>query len=147
MKKNSYLLTKFFKLKYLIYFFISVIIFSCNSNKSLVIPIEPSMEYVELDTLTITGEAPTIDEVKSPYRKSETRIFDLLHTRIYVSFDWVKQHALGKVDIELTPLAKTQDQLVLDAKSMEIKSVLLTDKKTPLQYAYDKNQINRSNIS
>ena len=100
------------------------------------------MEYVELDTLTITGEAPTIDEVKPPYRKSETRIFDLLHTRIYISFDWVKQHALGKVDIELTPLAKTQDQLVLDAKSMEIKSVLLTDKKTPLQYAYDKNQIN-----
>lgn len=128
-------------LKYFFLFSVLCLIISCKSNKNLVIPIEPSMEYVELDTLTVTGEDPKLNDVKYPYRSSATRYFDLLHTRIYLSFDWLKQQAIGKVDIELTPLAKPQEKLVLDAKSMEIKSVVLTEKKISLDYTYDKNQI------
>ena len=30
------------------------------------------------------------------YRPEETKIFDLIHTKLEVKFDWDKQHLLGK---------------------------------------------------
>ena len=77
------------------------------------------------------------------YRASETRLFDLLHTKLEVSFDWKKQHLLGKASLSLTPYFYPQTDLVLDAKGMEIHEVLLKGDSSAnkLEFDYDNNYL------
>ena len=58
------------------------------------------------------------------YRSSRLKEFDLIHTKLEVSFDWTKQYLLGKADLKLTPHFFPQDQLILDAKGMDIHRLL-----------------------
>lgn len=75
------------------------------------------------------------------YRASETRHFDLLHTKLEVSFDWEKQYLLGKANLSLTPYFYPQSELVLDAKGMDIHEVSMkgdsTSSNLDFNYAND----------
>ncbi len=79
------------------------------------------------------------------YRGSAEKAFDLIHTKLEVSFDYAKQRMPGKATIQLKPHFYPQDSLLLDAKGMLINEVALLDgnKKTKLAFAYPDSMVLR----
>ena len=75
------------------------------------------------------------DETPKIYRASETIFTDLIHTKLEVSFDWSKSWMFGKATITAKPHFYATDSLFLDAKGMEIKSVVMNG--SNLLYKYD----------
>jgi len=77
------------------------------------------------------------------YRASATKINDLVHTKLEVSFDYNKAWMYGKAWITLHPHFYKTDSLTLDAKGMAIKEVSLVHQTTkiPLTYEYDSLQL------
>ena len=76
---------------------------------------------------------------KSFYRATSTKINDLIHTKLDVSFDFSRSYMYGKAWITLKPHFYPTDSVNLDAKSMEIKEVSVIKDGThiPLKYTYD----------
>ncbi len=74
-----------------------------------------------------------------PYRPSETKIHDLIHTRLEVSFDWEKSWMYGIANLKLKPWFQAASVLKLDAKGFEIREIWMNagSGKKPLQYKYD----------
>lgn len=69
------------------------------------------------------------------YEKS----FELLHTKLEVSFDIPEELLFGKAWVSVRPYFYATDQLQLDAKGMLIDKVLVDGK--PLDYSYDGNKL------
>src|SRR6185437_14318840 len=80
---------------------------------------------------------------KHLYRATATRINDLVHTKLDVSFDYDKAWMYGKEWVTLHPHFYPTDSLTLDAKGMEIKEIALVkgNSKLPLKYSYDSMQL------
>jgi len=76
---------------------------------------------------------------KKIYRASATRINDLVHTKLDVSFDYSKSWMYGKAWITLHPHFYATDSLNLDAKGMKINEVSMIKggRHSPLKYSYD----------
>lgn len=75
-----------------------------------------------------------------PYRGSYTRAFDLIHTKLEVSFNWQEQSLHGIANLQLRPYFYATDSLILDAKGLEVSSVFLLDtagQKTSLSFKND----------
>lgn len=79
------------------------------------------------------------EEPQPVYQPARTRAFDLLHTRLEVSFDWAKAQMPGKAWLKLKPYFYATKELVLDAKGFEMKRVALVTAAglTDLQFKYD----------
>ena len=77
------------------------------------------------------------------YRASATKINDLVHTKLDVSFDYSKSWMYGKAWITLHPHFYATDSLNLDAKGMTIKevSMIKSGKHIPLKYTYDSRNL------
>jgi aminopeptidase N len=77
------------------------------------------------------------------YRATATRINDLVHTKLEVSFDYNKAWMYGKEWVTLHPHFYPTDSLTLDAKGMDIKEIAVVrgNSKTPLKYSYDSMQL------
>lgn len=119
-------------------------IFQKTNNSTATTPV------VNLDTVeTVAAAEPPV------YQPSATRINDLLHTKLDVSFDWTKQYLYGKATLTLKPYFYNTSVLDLDARGMTINEVDLvsitttsvadkkgkttsqtTTNKTPLHYTY-----------
>jgi len=69
-----------------------------------------------------------VDAYPGEFKGSAKRDFDLLHTKLEVSFDFEKQHLLGKAYLTLKPYFYAADKLVLDAKGFNINAVRLVAK-------------------
>ena len=82
-----------------------------------------------------------IDESKqdSPkvYHASRTVLTDLINTKLEVSFDWTKSWLIGKETLQAKPHYYKSNELVLDAKGMEIKSVSMAGKTLQFEYKDD----------
>jgi aminopeptidase N len=80
---------------------------------------------------------------KQKYRATATRINDLVHTKLVVSFDYNKAWMFGKEWVTLRPHFYSTDSLTLDAKGMEIKEIAMMkgSSKIPLKYFYDSMQL------
>lgn len=88
-----------------------------------------------------------------PYRPSETRTIDLLHTSLKLDLNWARQTVEGQAVLTLKPYFYPQDSVVLDARAFQIKEVLLVDqsaknleefariKGQKLAYTYDQFKI------
>ncbi len=76
---------------------------------------------------------------KKEYRETSTRINDLVHTKLDVSFDYAKSWMYGKAWITLKPHFYATDSLTLDAKGMAIHTVAMMKGATlqNLKYTYD----------
>ena len=76
---------------------------------------------------------------KTIYRATSTKINDLIHTKLDVSFDFSKSWMYGKAQITLKPHFYPTDSLSLDAKRMAIRevSVIKDSRHIPLKYTYD----------
>lgn len=117
---------------------IAVVFFTaCKSNKNL------SETEVATDTAAFNMEEwlKNYDEVmdKNPYRASNKRINDLLHTKLEVNFNWEKQQLNGKATLSFKPYFYPTDSLTLDAKGFDIReiSLLTATGKAPLKFEYD----------
>lgn len=59
----------------------------------------------------------------SEYRASRTKYWDLIHTKLSLSFDYKNREVNGVAALQLRPWFYPQDSLVLDAKFMSIAAV------------------------
>jgi aminopeptidase N len=73
------------------------------------------------------------------YRGSDTKVNDLVHTKLDVHFNYAKAWMYGKVWLTLHPHFYPTDSLNLDAKAMTIHEVSMVrgGKNIPLAYTYD----------
>lgn len=78
------------------------------------------------------------------YRASAKRDYDLVHTKLDVSFDWNKQHLRGSAELVLTPYFYPNSSIILDAKGFELLfvGIIEGDQLLELPYTYDTLQIN-----
>lgn len=105
-----------------------------NSDK---IPDDPEiLEVVDVFSQPVVEDLP-------PYRESAHRKWDLLHTRLDLSFDWAEQAVKGKATLSLKPVFYTQSQLELDARGFAFHSIRLKGDNTAniLPYNYDSTKV------
>lgn len=95
--------------------------------------------FIALTTYSQSADTTKDEKWKSIYRAAETKINDLVHTKLDVKFDYNKAYMYGKAWITLHPHFYPTDSLNLDAKGMNINEVALVKagKKIPLKYFYD----------
>ncbi len=76
---------------------------------------------------------------KKTYRAVATKENDLVHTKLVASFNYEKSQMNGEVWLQLHPHFYATNQLILDAKGMDIHSVamVVNGTKKALQYSYD----------
>ena len=114
---------------------------SCKTSQEVVYEAPLDYEVEMLDTLVVS--APVYNkEVEAQYslpvyNPEATRTYDILHTKLELSFDWAKQHVLGMARLDMTPLFYPIQEVVLDAKQFIIHSVRLDDSEKELAYTYD----------
>ncbi|SIT91061.1 M1 family aminopeptidase [Pontibacter indicus] len=110
----------------------------CSVNKQT--KATSAVEPVAVKPALEVAEPPVWAPKNHAFNPSRTRVHDLLHTKLRVSFDWDKQYVHGLAELTLKPYFYPQSQLVLDAKGFDIHSVeLVVDNADPkeLQYTYD----------
>lgn len=111
--------------------------------------------FAERDT--VYRRNPGVLSKQGPYRPSRTLKHDLIHTRLDVEFDWLRQQVHGSAVIQFKPHFYTQNTIELDAKGFDIKGISQLDtlhnfgavstkeltKRTlkKLDYTYDKRKI------
>ncbi len=101
-------------------------------------------QVVHLPEHTVFVEDPNKIAIRPVYQASNTKEFDLIHTKLDVRFNWMKAHLYGKAEISLTPHFYSNNELTLDARGMNIEKVQLLTMgsdslplNTDLTYAYD----------
>ena len=100
---------------------------SCNTLKNSGNTSKNNSSVVNLDTVeTVAKRFP--DPII--YQGSATRKNDIIHTKLDVSFDWIKQYMYGKATITIKPYFYPTSTLELDARGMEIKEVALQTQET-----------------
>lgn len=121
---------------------------SCKSKESVLIQsevrsTESENQNAALDSAKIRRLIQAKNAEIAGYRPSATRDFDLLHTELDLSFDWINQAVLGKAKLKLTPYFYAQKVLVLDAKDFEVGAIYLVegDSTRKLNYRYDEKQL------
>lgn len=93
---------------------------ACSSSKkatSSVVTEEPS---INLDTIRVLAEEPSKKKI---YQATETKSSDIIHTKLWVSFDWQKSQLIGKAELQVKPYFYPTNMLYLNARGMDIKSV------------------------
>ena len=80
----------------------------------------------------------TIKE-KEIYNPSATRLSDVIHTNLAVSFNWEKQHLLGHAELTISPYFYSTNELILDAKGFDIHLINMNGKE--LSFEYDSLQL------
>ena len=80
---------------------------------------------------------------KNTYRAVATKVNNLKHTKLVASFNYQKSQMNGEVWLTLQPHFYPTNQLVLDAKAMDIQEVALIKGavKSKLNYHYDSLQL------
>ncbi len=78
---------------------------------------------------TNLGTGNKKSELIKNYKGTNTIINDLIHTKLYLKFDYRKKHVIGTAEITIKPYYYPTDSLVLDAEKFIIHSVeLISDK-------------------
>lgn len=95
--------------------------------------------FISLTNYSQSKDTTKEEKLKSIYRGTETKINDLVHTKLDVRFDYNKAYMYGKAWITLHPHFYPTDSLNLDAKGMNINEVSMVKagKRIPLRYSCD----------
>ena len=83
---------------------------------------------IQLDTIKVVAE-PKLEKVI--YQAAKTKSTDIIHTKLWVNFDWENSRMNGKAEITAKPYFYPSDMLYLNARGMDIKSVKGTYQVTP----------------
>ncbi|MCC7331287.1 MAG: M1 family metallopeptidase [Flavobacteriales bacterium] len=105
-----------------------IVLNACKTSKPIDLP-----EY------TVELNNPNTVPNQSVYQASNTRYFDLLHTKLDVKFNWDKSYLYGKAELTLKPYFEPTNKLTLNARGQDINKVLLIDggNQKELTYMYD----------
>jgi aminopeptidase N len=105
------------------YFFVIALALTFNSCNVFKKTGSTASKYpvINLDTIETIVKTPELQQ----YQASATRINDIIHTKLDVSFDWAKQYLYGKATITIKPYFYPTSVLELNARGMEIKEVSL----------------------
>ena len=130
-----------------------ILTIGCNTTKPAVAttatppPPPPDLEVTEtrdLDTLTVSPATNSDSVIAPPPPRAIafTRVSDLLHTKLEVSFDWEKEMVMGVATLRMKPVFKPIKEVTLDAKNFTFNSIT-TAGGTALDYTYegDKQQV------
>ena len=117
---------------------IGTFLLGCDPSKR----IYEAAEFTQLDTLEITAAAPPAlkaeeDYIPPLYNPSYTRINDLLHTKLELSFDWPKEAVKGTAHLRFRPFFYPTNTLELDAKGFDIHAIRMKNRAKSLEYEYD----------
>lgn len=74
-------------------------------------------------------------KVREIYNPSNTILTDLIHTKLEVSFNWEESQLNGKATITAKPHFYASDELILDARGMEIQNVQMNG--SDMEYSYE----------
>lgn len=75
---------------------------------------------INLDTVKVIAEEIPKKKI---YRATNTKSNDIIHTKLWVSFDWQKSQLNGKAELLMKPYFYPTNMLYLNARGMEIRSV------------------------
>lgn len=99
-------------------------------------------------SMALIGALPSAYAQQAPkvnptYRATATKVNDLVHTKLDVSFDYAKRYLYGQAWITIKPHFYSTDTLTLDAKGMDLATIAMVGAKgnTPLKFTYDKEKI------
>lgn len=114
---------------------LSLLILGCHPKKQTTSTANTEQPNFEISL----GEPEKVQTTRAIYNPSEKRVNDLLHTKLSVSFDWNNRQLNGEADLTFQPYFYATDSLTLDAKAMDIHSVMLRENNElkRLDYTYD----------
>ncbi len=95
--------------------------------------------------VTYTLDTLRLDEAAFiTYKGQGEKSFDLIHTKLAVSFDWKKRRLHGQATLTLTPHFYSQNNLMLDAKGFDIHRIALIQAKdsSTCNFSYDSLRLN-----
>ncbi|WP_018342696.1 M1 family metallopeptidase [Cytophaga aurantiaca] len=92
-------------------------------------------------TRSVESKPKTIQTSRGAYNPSTPLYWNLIHTKLEVSFDFAKQHLLGKATISLTPHYYSQNTLTLQAKGFDVHSIHYLHGAEIKTFTYDKKNI------
>lgn len=115
----------------------------CGMSKEVVyVPSEEELlDETMLDTLVITDEA-NVDSLPKEYRSSASMTYDLLHTKLELSFLMDSQFVLGKAHLTMKPFFKPISEVTLDAVGFDIHTIKSDATLRDLKYSYDGKKLN-----
>lgn len=119
----------------LLWMLVTSVSVSCTASKSLTTESRSSVNASSGQN----GEVAQITGTAHSYKPERTKLNDLVHTKLEVSFDWLNKTVSGKATLELKPYFYPQSELILDAKNFDINSIgLITPTDTSmLSFSYD----------
>lgn len=90
---------------------------------------DASWDAVSYDTVEVTASKNSDwrgenEQFSGTFQGSVPKFWDLMHTELHVSFNFEKREMMGKAFLKLKHHFEWQDSLVLDAKTMQIDSVV-----------------------
>ncbi len=104
---------------------------ACTASRQVQAPVPTNTGdslYVTLDTMVILPEIDDDEFFENRvYQAAEERKWDLLHTKLDLSFDWKNEKVIGLATLSLTPVFYNQSILTLDAVNFEIKSITVDE--------------------
>jgi aminopeptidase N len=99
------------------------------------IPVQPVPEAAAVPPADTLPEEVPPD--RGPYRAERTMEFALVHTTIEATFDWAERRMRGVATLHLRPHFYPQERLQLDARHMDIHSVVLLPGDSPQGVTFD----------
>ncbi len=110
-------------------------LYSCHTTKKTTAHLATQSSQTSTDSLSSVHN--------TSYQASNTRAFDLIHTKLEVNFDWTKCQMNGNATLTLHPFFYASNQLILDAQEFDIHEVALLTKseKKKINYVYDRKKI------
>jgi aminopeptidase N len=106
---------------------VSSLLFSCKTMK------RNQGELHTIDTVSVSAS----NNPMTVYRASAPKLWNIVHTRVALSFDYKNKTANGEEWVTLQPYYYPTDTLCLDAKGMKIEGVTIGQADKPLKYTYD----------
>lgn len=141
------------KYKFLLFNIMAIIFYSCGNQKGNITTIKKwdnqtfsqQMLFNQLELNNAIAKNLNSQEKDKPFHAVSDKIWHLHHTDLKVSFNFENQTLNGDAIITLRPYFYPQDNLVLDAKGMDILHVELADQRgknqgpapDPLKWEYD----------
>ncbi len=97
----------------------------------------------KVDSVSVKALIAEKEQEISTYNSTVKKDFDILHTDLDLSFDYVRQAVIGKAELTIKPFFYPNQELVLDAQDFELGQLIFIQdgKSESLSYDYDENKI------